>query len=293
MKTRNGLAKKTMILLFALLLLGVSALPQVRAAHVIAGTDVKVTNDNNNVDGGTPNPSFDAKNRQANEPSIAISPVNPNIIAAGGNDYRMVPVFGDAWFGVYVSTDGGSSWFNTMVPGFPSDTSPAGLASPLLGLDGAGDPTVRFDASGNLYVAGIAFNRNFDQQDLSKDTVVFAAKYTYTPGSPTGTSTPSSAGNPPSFTYAFTTIVDKGAVAFAVPVGDPFGFAGKFDDKSWLAIDTNPSSPCYRNIYYTFTKFTGLAGAFPIVFSVSKDGGVSFSEPLPVSQKGQQGTLST
>lgn len=272
-------------------------LPTTFAAHVgpgaTGGTDVKVTDDNNNVDGGTPNPGFDAKNRQSNETTVAISPANPNIVAVGANDYRMVPVFGDAWWGLYVSGDGGATWFNTMVPGFPSDTSSAGLASPLKGLDGAGDPTVRFDAAGNLYAAGISFNRDFDQQDLSNDTVVFVAKYNHTPGSPGGTSTPSSAANPPNFTYAFTTIVDRGAVGFAVPAGDPFGFAGKFDDKNWLAVDTNPSSPCFGNIYYTFTKFTGLAGAFPIVFSRSTDGGASFSEPRPVSQKGEEGTVAT
>jgi hypothetical protein len=180
-----------------------------------------------------------------------------------------------------------------MVPGFPSDTSAAGRASPLLGLDGAGDPTVRFDAAGNLYAAGIAFNRDFDQEDLSNDTVVFVAKYNYTPGSAGGTSTPSSAANPPNFTYAFTTIVDKGAVGFAVPAGDPFGFAGKFDDKNWLAVDTNASSPCSGNVYYSFTKFTGVAGAFPIVFSRSTDGGATFSEPKPVSTGGMEGTVST
>jgi hypothetical protein len=205
----------------------------------------------------------------------------------------MVPAFGDAWLGFYVSDDDGATWFNTMVPGFPTDTSPAGLASPLLGLDGAGDPTVRFDADGNLYVAGISFNRNFDQEDLSNDTVVFVSKYSYTPGSVGGTSTPNSAANPPNFTYAFTTIVDKGAVGFAVPAGDPFGFAGKFDDKNWLAVDTTASSPCFGNVYYSFTKFTGLAGAFPIVFSRSTDGGATFSEPKPLSQRGSEGTLST
>jgi hypothetical protein len=104
--------------------------PAVLAAHATGGTDVKVTNDNNNVDGGTPNPGFDAQNRQANETTVAISPVDPDIVAAGGNDYRMVTVSGDVWFGVYVSDDGGATWFNTMVPGFPSDTSFwAGLAA--------------------------------------------------------------------------------------------------------------------------------------------------------------------
>ena len=36
------------------------------------------------------------------------------------------------------------------------------------------------------------------------------------PGSPGGTSTPNSAANPPNFTYAFTTIVGRGAVGCVV-----------------------------------------------------------------------------
>jgi len=175
--------------------------PTTFAAHVgpgvMGGQDVKVINDGNNIDKGTPNPGSDARNRQQNETSIAISPVNPDIVVVAANDYRMVPVFGDAWLGFYVSNDGGNTWFNTMVPGFPSDTSPNGINSPLKGLDGSGDPTVRFDAAGNLYVAGIAFNRNFDQEDLSNDTVVYVAKYLYTPGTAGGESTPNSAANHP------------------------------------------------------------------------------------------------
>ena len=284
---------KLRILLIAAVALSLTVVSIAYAAHVTGGVDVKVTNDNMPLGLGSPSPCFDANNRQSNETSVAISPANPSIIAIGANDYRMVPAFGDAWLGFYVSADGGATWFNTMVPGFPTDTSAAGLASPLLGLDGSGDPTVRFDAAGNLYVAGIAFNRNFDQQDLSNDTVVYVAKYNYTSGSVAGACTPTAAANPPNFTYAFTTIVDRGAVGFAVPAGDPFGFAGKLDDKNWMAVDTNPSSPCFGNVYYSFTKFTGLGGAFPIVFSTSTDGGATFSEPVPVSQKGRDGTVST
>ena len=146
------------------------------AGHATDGPDAKITNDNNNVDGGTPNPGFDAQNRQSNETTVAFSSAAPNIIAVGANDYRMVTVTGDVWFGLYVCNDSGATWFNTFVPGFPSDTSAAGLASPLLGLDGSGDPVVRFDSAGNLYAVGIAFNRNFDQADRPVDTVVYAAK---------------------------------------------------------------------------------------------------------------------
>ncbi len=284
---RKGLwLGRTSVMVLLVSLLVVSA---ALAAHVTAGADVKVTNDNNNVDGGTPNPGFDAQNRQSNETTVAISPVDEQIVAAGANDYRMASVFGDSWLGFFVSQDGGSTWFNSMVPGFPSDTSPAGLNSPLLGLDGSGDPVVRFDASGNLYVAGIAFNRNFDQPDRPVDNVVYVAKYAFTPGTPAGTSTPNSAGDPPNFTYAGTTIVDRGAVGFAVP-NQRFGFAGEFVDKEWMEVDSFTGSPCVGNVYVSFTPFHGVGGNSPIRFSRSTDGGASFSNPAAVTTGGQAGS---
>ena len=64
------------------------------------------------------------------------------------------------------------------------------------------------------------------------------------PDSPGGSSTPSSAANPPNLKYAGTTVVDRGALGFAVP--GVVGFAGTFTDKEWMEIDTNPpgASPC-------------------------------------------------
>jgi hypothetical protein len=275
------------LLVVALLVLAVSS-PVGLASHAVQGVDVKVTNDNNNVDGGTPNPSFDAQNRQSNETTVSINPVNPDIVAVAANDYRMVTVTRDVWYGLYVSDDGGSTWFNTMVPGFPSDTSAAGEASPLKGLAASGDPVVRFDADGNLYAIGIAFNRVFNPADRPLDTVVYSAKYDYTPGTPGGTSTPNSAGNPPNFTYSHTTIVDRGAVGFAVP--SPFGFAGVFTDKEWAEIDNYADSPCFGNIYVAHTNYHGAFGNFPVVFSRSTDGGETFSSPRTISTGGTGGT---
>ena len=260
------------------------------ASHATGGSDVKITHDNNNADGGTPNPGFDAQNRQSNETTVAFSPAASNIIAVGANDYRMVTVTGDVWFGLYLSNDSGATWFNTFVPGFPSDTSAAGLASPLLGLDGSGDPVVRFDSAGNLYAVGIAFNRNFDQPDRPVDTVVYVAKYNYTPGTPGGTSTPNSAANPPNFTYAGTTIVDRGAVGFAVP--GVAGFAGRFTDKEWAEIDLNSpeASRCSGNIYVAYTDFHANFGSAPIKFSSSTDGGTTFSQPKTITTGSSSGT---
>ncbi len=277
------------VMFLAMVAIGLIVTP-VLAAHVVGDADVKVTHDNNNVDGGTPNPSFDAQNRQANETTVAISPANPNIVAIGANDYGMVPVTADVWLGFYVSADGGANWFNTMVPGFPSDTSASGLNSPLKNLDASGDPVVRFDAAGNLYVAGIAFNRNFDQPDRPVDNLVYVAKYRYTPGTPGGTSTPNSAANPPNFTYAGTTVVDRGAVGFAVP--GVIGFAGLFTDKVWMEIDVTSASAslCSGSVYVAHTNFHGALGNSPIMFSRSSDGGATFSQPLSISTGGADGT---
>jgi hypothetical protein len=287
------------------------AVPNILAGHAVDGADVKVTDDNTNIDGGLANvtPSKDAQNRQSNETTLAISPVaSPvtsqvgDLIAAAANDYRMVPHFGDVWMPIYLSFDGGSTWFgaapfpngyNTMVPGFPTDTSAAGANSPLKGLDGSGDPVVRFDAAGNLYAAAIAFNRNFDQPDRPVDNLVYVAKYNFTPGTPATSSSTTTAGSPPHFTYAFTTVVDRGAVGFAVP-NQPFGFAGQFTDKEWMEIDLNSpaASPCAGSVYVSFTSFRGLGGTSPIVFSRSTDGGVTFSQRRTISTGGPAGTIS-
>jgi len=281
--------------------------PGIQASHAVVGPNMKVSDDNGNVDGGLSSvtPSKDAQNRQSNETTVAISAVaSPvtgqagDIVAEAANDYRMVPHFGDTWMPIYLSFDGGTTWsgsppfpngFNTMVPGFPTDTSPAGLASPLLGLDGAGDPVIRFDGSGNLLVGGIAFNRNFDQGERPLDTVSFVARYAYTPGTPASASTTTSAGSPPHFTYQGTSIVDRGAIGFAVP--GRVGFAGNFTDKPWMEVDLNSQaeSPCSGSVYFADTNFHGARGSSPVVFSRSTDGGVTWSPPRTISTGGQQG----
>jgi hypothetical protein len=281
--------------------------PGVQASHAVVGPNVKVTNDNNNVDGGLANvtPSKDAQNRQSNETTVAISTVaSPvtgqvgDIVAEAANDYRMVPHTADTWMPIYLSFDGGTTWFgdppfprgyNTMVPGFPTDTSATGEASPLLGLDGAGDPVIRFDSAGNLLVGGIAFNRNFDQGERPLDTVSFVARYRYTPGTPATASTPTSAGSPPHFTYQGTSIVDRGAIGFAVP--GQVGFAGNFTDKPWMEVDLSSAaaSPCAGSVYLADTDFHGARGSSPVVFSRSTDGGVTWSSPRTISTGGEHG----
>jgi hypothetical protein len=287
--------------------------PSIFAVTITQGTDHKVSNDNLDSDGGIANvtPSFDAQNRQENETTIAISPIaSPvtgkvgDILAMAANDYRMVPWFADSWMPVYVSFDGGKTWFlpqsslpstngfNTFVPGFPTDTSAEGLASPIHGIGASGDPVVRFDRDGNLFAAALAFNRT--KTSTSKlNTVSYIARYNYSPGTLGSGSTPTSAGEPPNFTYAGTTIVKRGSVGFGVPLESRVGNAGTLIDKEWMEIDRRTSGACSGDIYYTFTPYHGQRGSFPIRFTRSSDGGKTFSKPKPITTGSQAGTVYT
>ena len=97
--------------------------------------------------------------RQGNEPSVAIDPTNPNLVFASWNDYCDNDL-GGGWQGLAYSTDRGETWTPSKIPGYPSDTSTEGMASPLHGRQAeAGDPLLAFDGDGRLFAGGIAFNR--------------------------------------------------------------------------------------------------------------------------------------
>ena len=77
---------------------------------------------------------------QNNEPFSVIDPTNPNMVVAGWNDYCSTDL-GAGWMGLGFSADRGETWVNSLVPGYPQDTSAEGMASPLFGSHtDAGDP---------------------------------------------------------------------------------------------------------------------------------------------------------
>src|SRR5947208_16764503 len=116
---------------------------------------------------GTTLPDGDPFLQRQNEPSGSVSTRNPLHLLAGSNDYRTVDIpglpdgaeNGDAWLGVFKSFNGGQTWRSTLIPGYPQDPSPIGLASPIHGYQAAADPTVRAGTNGLFYYSGIAFNR--------------------------------------------------------------------------------------------------------------------------------------
>ena len=136
---------------------------------------------------------------------------------AGANDYRTVDLpglpngeeNGDAWHGVFKSSDGGLTWRSTLLPGYPQDTSPQGLASPNRGFQAGADPTVRAGTNGMFYLSGIVFNR--DEKGLGQ---VFVSRFIDNNNSETDDS----------IQYLSTSVITGGT-------------SGQFIDKPWIVAD--------------------------------------------------------
>ena len=204
--------------------------------------------------------------RQGNEPTVAIDPTNPDVMAAGWNDYCQTDLAA-GWMGIAFSTDGGDSWIDSTIPGYPLDDSAEGAQSPLKGRTDAGDPLVAFDNDGRLFFGGIAFNRALPQNGS-----VFVGTYGANPG-PAGPS-----GQLPK-DYLRTLIVGKPGVP---------ALAGIFQDKPMLEVDRSTASPNEDNVYFCWTKFQGN-GRSKIYFSRSTDHGVSFERSEIISDGFVQG----
>ena len=148
------------LLMRRLLLLTIGLFMSVTALAQIPGQNVNMVT-------GKTFPGGDPYLQKQNEPSGAVSTVNPCRLLAGANDYRAVNLpglpadkeIGDAWVGWYTSINCGQTWYSTLVPGYLQDNSPAGLASPVHGLTTAGDPTVRAGIGGFFGYSFQAFNR--------------------------------------------------------------------------------------------------------------------------------------
>ena len=235
---------------------------------------------NVNIVSGVTLPDGDPYLQRQNEPSVAASTRNPLHLLAGANDYRTVDIpglpngeeTGDAWLGVFKSPDGGQRWKSTLIPGYPQDQSPSGLASPLKGYQAGADPVVRAGTNGLFYYAGLVFDRG-----TTGRSAIFVARF-----------------------------IDNNNREN----GDPVAYLGtrivaanpgtRFLDKPWLAVDiprsgTTCTIPAPGNhtqeipagaAYVSWTAITGTGANLrsQILLSRSLDCGVTWSAPITLSR---------
>src|SRR5689334_11235907 len=156
-------ARKSLLLGMSLVV-GLACAPAAWAQGPTPGQNV-------NMVSGRQWPGGDPFLQRQNEPSIAVSSRNSLHVVAGANDYRTVDLpprlapdalpngtlTGDAWLGLFKSFNGGQTRQSTLVPGYPQDRTPEGLAfKQQLAAQGltfttASDPVVRPGTNGLFY----------------------------------------------------------------------------------------------------------------------------------------------
>jgi hypothetical protein len=202
-----------------------------------------------------------------NETAIAVDPNNPNRLVAGANDYvtrtwsctisgTPCSALGDGYSGTFFSNDGGQTWCCTA-------TDPGHLGTLIPGVehltggpyDAGGDPAVAWDSNGHVYYAGLGFNRT------SPPNTVTVSRGTFSGGNLSWSA--------PTFVNATTS-------------------PSTINDKEWIAVDHNPSSPFRDRVYLSWTRFlfnphNGAYTQSPIFFASSSDGGATFTTPKAIS----------
>src|SRR2546427_831602 len=174
-----------------------------------------------------------------NEPSVSLNPSNPQHLVAGANDQLSTR----NWLVVYVSSDGGLTWTNGLIP----------MTGTLGIFQDASDPAVSFSRYGTLYYSGVAFNIN-TRYNTAVDGTVFVSKSTDGGSS-----------------FPLTTIVASGSNKIG----------GIFNDKPYDGVDQT-TGPFAGRVYVSWTRFTSSSTS-DIMVAYSRDGDRSFSSPMKVS----------
>ena len=244
-----------------------------------AAADTLVTN-------GSP-PSPFPQNKQ-NEPSVAVDPANPSLVAAGaneeidnlpcaGSDCSFTPGVGDS--GVYLSFDGGQTWTQPTYTGLSGRSGLIELEGPIgalpnyeaAGLVADGDPTLQFgprpDASGNfswangarLYYGNLTSNLNAKRTETFPGFESVAVSHT-------DDLTDASLGS---------------NTAWSAPVLVTKQNSALFSDKPDVWADNASSSPHFGSLYECNIAFRSNRKEMsePVMFTRSTDGGVTFSAP--------------
>ncbi|HWG91508.1 MAG TPA: sialidase family protein [Candidatus Thermoplasmatota archaeon] len=99
-------------------------------------------------------------NEQGNEVTIAVNPTNPLNLVAGAKDYTKRTAGDCVWDGIYVTMDGGKTWYNHHVPGSPHllVNDPASFEPTAASQFWCTtDPVVAFGPDGTCYYSFMAY----------------------------------------------------------------------------------------------------------------------------------------
>ncbi len=174
-----------------------------------------------------------------NESNIVVNPTNSNDVLTSANEYR---IDGKE---VYVSTNGGTTWTNVVLPGWTAATGGKGV---FARMSDCGDPVLAFGLDGTVYFSGLVCNGN---------RVAFFS----------GVAVASS---------------HDGGLTWSSPTMVAFVNSGNvLNDKEWLTVGSDGKIYVTWTRFF-FTPNVGYVRS-PIVLSVSSDGGQTWSAWMPVS----------
>lgn len=178
-----------------------------------------------------------------NEQNIVINPTNRSNIVTSSNDYRYG--FGKCW--AYVSTDGGTTWADVVMPGWSNITGSNGVFTKT---GCGGDPVMAFAPDGSLYFSALTFNVDKFPRQMSG---VAVSKST------------------------------DGGRHWAPPVMVSYNAAGNFFyDKEWIGVSNDGTVNLTWTKFYQGPLGVSYIKS-PIVISQSKNGGKSWSSVKEVS----------
>lgn len=178
-----------------------------------------------------------------NEQNIVINPTNRNNIVTSSNDYRYG--FGACW--AYVTTDGGATWHDVIMPGWTNITLAKGQ---FVKTGCGGDPVMAFAPDGSLYFASLTFNLDKFPREMSG---VAVSKST------------------------------DGGLHWAPPVMVSYHASGDFFyDKEWIGVSNDGTVNLTWTKFYQGPRGLSYLKS-PIVISQSKNGGKSWSSVKEVS----------
>lgn len=174
-----------------------------------------------------------------NEIAIAADPTDPDKLIVGANDYRLRAEGYSVWVGMYTSTNGGETWTDHLVPGYPG-----GDASTLSTFNFGGDPIVAVDSEGRMYAGGIFFRGTRTGADIRDVSI------------------------------ALTWSDDQGNTWSDPVIVSPGKAQSVFNDHPQMAVD-NSGGTYDGNVYISYSKFTGLNADIRV--AASRDRGETWS----------------